>query len=112
MSSEVKRVLPDTAVVTPPTVSKNSRGGEAKIYDPLNTITYTSVMLSPASAGQYKLFAETIMPGSLFTLRFPQAVSIVPEAKIVINGSEYQLMSPSPEASYDLSETFMVTLKT
>lgn len=112
MRKEMSRILADSVTVTPPTVSKNTRGGQEKTYNPSNAVTYSKCLLSPAGKGQYQQFAGTIKPGTLFTLRFEHAVSLDPEAKIVCNGFEYQLMSPSPEASYDLSETFMVVLKT
>lgn len=111
LRQEAQRIFPDSAVVTPPTVSKTGRGGEAKTYNPANAVTYSTVLLSPATQGQYKQFGESIKPGSLFTLRFAHAVSLDPESKIVINGFEYQLMTTSPESSYDVSETFTVVLK-
>jgi hypothetical protein len=111
LRQEAQRIFPETVVVTPPTITKNARGGEVKTYNAGSAVTYTNCLLSPARPGQYRQFAGTLKPGSLFTLRFEHAVSIEAESKIVINGSEYQLMNPSPEASYDVSETFMVTLK-
>lgn len=111
MRQTVGRIFSDSVTVTPPTVAKNARGGEGKTYNSGDAVTYSKCLLSPAGKGQYQQFAGTIKPGTLFTLRFEHAVEIDPEAKIVCNGFEYQLMAPSPEASYALTETFMVVLK-
>lgn len=110
LRQESQRIYPDTVTITPPVITKDSRGGEVVTYNAGSAVS-VKCMLTEASKQSYRMFSETPKPGSLFTLRLQYAVAVTEDSKIVVSGTEYLLATPSPANSYDVSETFYLISK-
>lgn len=110
MRQESQRIYPDTATITQPTITKDTRGGEVVTYNAGDAVT-VKCLLTEASKQSYRMFMDTPKPGSLFMFRLQFAVEVTADSKIVVNGSEYLLATPSPTESYSVSENFYLILK-
>lgn len=106
----VQELFGTTATITPPTAAKDERGGTVVSYDDNQSISYPCI-LSEADAGKYQMFAERIVTGTLYRLRFQTSVRIEDLSRIVIDGREYEMVKPKKISNPATAEPYYIILK-
>ncbi len=106
----VQELFGSTAIITPPSTERNSRGGKDVTYDDAQTVTHPCI-LSEANAATYQIFAEKIVVGTLYRLRFRTDVVIPDRARIVIDGRTYEMVKPKKLPNQATAEPYYVILK-
>lgn len=106
----VQELFGTAATITPPTAAKDSRGQTVITYDDGQSVTHPCI-LSEADASKYQMFAEKIVTGTLYRLRFQTGVVIADRSRIVVDGREYEMVKPKKISNPATAEPYYVILK-